>query len=247
MTKRTFQVMVVVAILVASFASVGGASAWGCASYITVQWGDTLSGIAAQCGTTVAAMQAANPGLGSWVYAGQVLAVPTGYSGGPVAYPSYPTYGGTYVVRWGDTLAKISARTGVSVANLLALNPQIWNPSLIYAGQVINLPGGNVPPVYNPPPQTDYDDDVPFPDAFSSFKVAYKHGLYVRSSPNGPIIASAMDKTTWFYRQSSIMTDSKWRVWAEVRLYPPVKGYVTGWILVKDQFGAVFTDPPIDD
>ena len=24
----------------------------GCASYVTVQWGDTLSGIAAQCGTT---------------------------------------------------------------------------------------------------------------------------------------------------------------------------------------------------
>ena len=247
MTKRIFQVIVVIAMLVASFASVGGASAWGCASSVTVQWGDTLSGIAALCGTTVAAIQAANPGLGNWVYAGQVLRIPTGYKPGPVSYPSSPTYGGTYVVQWGDTLGKISARTGVSVPSLLALNPQIWNPSLIYAGQIINLPGGGVPPVYNPPPQQDYDDDVPFPDAFSSFKVAYKHGLFVRSSPGGPFIASAMDKTTWFYRQSSVRTDSKWRVWAEVRLYPPVDGYATGWILVKDQFGAVFTDPPIDD
>jgi LysM repeat protein len=246
MIKRIVQVGVVVAILVASFASVGGASAWGCASYVTVQWGDTLSGIAAQCGTSIAAIQAANPGLGAWVYAGQVLAIPTGYTG-PVSYPSYPTYGGTYMVQWGDTLGKISARTGISVPSLLALNPQIWNPSLIYAGQVINLPGGGVPPVYNPLPQTDYDDDVPFPDAFSSFKVAYTHGLYVRSSPGGPIIASAMNKTTWYYRQSSVFTDSKWKVWAEVRLYPPVKGYATGWILVKDQFGAVFTNPPIDD
>jgi len=248
MTKRIFQVFVVVAILVASFASAGGASAWGCGSSVTVQWGDTLSGIAAQCGTTMWAIQAANPGLGSWVYAGQVLMMPNGYPSGPVSYPSYPTYGGSYVVQWGDTLGKISARTGISVAGLLALNPQIWNPSLIYTGQVINLPGGNVPPVYNPPPQqTDYDDDVPFPDAFSSFKVAYKHGLFVRSSPGGPIIASAMDKTTWYYRQSSVFTDSKWKIWAEVRLYPPVKGYATGWILVKDQFGAVFTEPAIDD
>jgi LysM repeat protein len=247
MTKRILQGLVVVVMLVTSFASVGGASAWGCASYVTVQLGDTLSGIAAQCGTSVAAIQAANPGLGSWVYAGQVLAIPTGYNPGPITYPSYPTYGGTYVVQWGDTLGKISARTGIGVPSLLALNPQIWNPSLIYAGQVINLPGSSVPPVYNPPPQTDYDDDVPFPDAFSSFKVAYAHGLYVRSSPGGPIIASAMNKTTWYYRQSSVFTDSKWKIWAEVRLYPPVDGYATGWILVKDQFGAVFTNPPIDD
>ena len=252
MTKRILQVTVVVAILVASFASVGGASAWGCASYITVQWGDTLSGIAAQCGTTIAAIQGANPGLGAWVYAGQVLCIPSGYNPQPNPQPSYPSYG-SYVVQWGDTLGKISARTGVSVSYLLALNPQIWNPSLIYAGQVINLPGGNSGPVYYPPhnpypqPQPDYDDDVPFPDAFSSFKVAYKHGLYVRSSPGGPIIASAMNKTIWYYRQSSVFTDSHWKVWAEVRLYPPVDGQATGWILVKDQFGATFTDPPIDD
>lgn len=142
MTKRMLQVVVVVAILVTSFASVGGASAWGCASYITVQWGDTLSGIVAQCGTTMAAIQAANPGLGAWVYAGQVLCIPTGYPSSPVSYPSSPTYGGSYVVQWGDTLGKISARTGVSVPGLLAVNPQIWNPSLIYAGQLINLPVG---------------------------------------------------------------------------------------------------------
>src|SRR6266508_5513137 len=194
MTKRMLQVVVVVAILVTSFASVGGAAAWGCANYITVQWGDTLSGIAAQCGTTMAAIQAANPGLGAWVNAGQVLCIPTGYRSNPVSYPSYPTYGGSYVVQWGDTLGKISARTGISVPSLLALNPQIWNPSLIYAGQVINLPGGGIPPVYNPPPQTDYDDDVPFPHAVWSFKIAYNLGVYVRSSPGGPIGGSAMNK-----------------------------------------------------
>ncbi len=244
-TKRIFQLIVVVAILVTSFASTGGALARsGCASYITVQWGDTLSGIAAQCGTTVEAIQAANPGLGWWVYAGQVLCIPTGYTSAPV---SYPTYGNTYVVRWGDTLGKIATRLGVRVNDLLAVNPQIWNPSLIYTGQVINLPAsvGAPPPIYDPAPT--YPTYPPPPiDSFSSLKIAYKHGLYVRSAPGGAIIASALDKTTWQYRQSSVFIDSHWKVWAEVCLNPPVKGYSTGWILVKDQLGTYFTDPQIN-
>ena len=89
MAKKIAQFMVVLAILVASFASSGGASAWsGCASYITVQWGDTLSRIAARSGTTIEAIQAVNPGLGWWVYAGQVLCIPTGYASAPVYYPT---------------------------------------------------------------------------------------------------------------------------------------------------------------
>ena len=136
--KKIFQLIVVVLILVASFASTAKAMAWnGCASSITVQWGDTLSGLARLCGTTVFAIQAANPGLGSWVYAGQVLNIPTGNTPAPVYSP---TYGVTYVIRSGDTLGKIAARLGVSVGDVLAVNPQIWNASLIYAGQVINLP-----------------------------------------------------------------------------------------------------------
>jgi LysM repeat protein len=144
--KRIVQLIVVVAILVASFASTGGALAWtGCASYITVQWGDTLSGIARLCGTTATAIQAANPGLGWWVYAGQVLYIPTGYA--PPSAPAYsPAYGGTYVVQYGDTLGKIAARQGVGVGDLLVANPQIYNASLIYVGQVINLPAAS--PVY---------------------------------------------------------------------------------------------------
>ena len=120
--KRIFQLIMVAAILVTSFASTGGAMAWsGCASYITVQWGDTLSGLARLCGTTAEAIQAANPGLGWWVYAGQVLYIPTGYTSDPVYYPSY---GGNYVVQRGDTLGKIAAARGVGVSDLLAANPQ---------------------------------------------------------------------------------------------------------------------------
>jgi LysM repeat protein len=246
MTKRILQLMIVAAILVVSFGSVGGASTWsGCASYITVQWGDTLSGIARQCGTTIHAIRAANPGLGWWVYAGQVLYIPTGYASDAVYYP--PS-GGTYVVKWGDTLGKIAARSGVSWRDILAVNPQIQNPSLIYAGQVIYLPAGVSvpPPVYNPPPGNPCNCPPPPVDSLSTLKISYKHGLYVRSEPGGPIIASALNKTVWYYKPGSVFIDSKWKVWAEVKLFPPVKGYVTGWILVKDQLGAYFTEPNID-
>jgi LysM repeat protein len=245
MHKRIFQLMIVLVILVASFGSTGGAAAWGgCASYVTVQWGDTLSGIAVQCGTTVAAIQAANPGLGWWVYAGQALYIPSGYSSDPY----YPPSGGTYVVQSGDTLGKIAARTGVSWREILAINPQIYNPSLIYAGQVINLPTGTVVPPYTPPayPPTDCNCQPQRPDGLSTLKINYKHGLYVRNQPGGSIVASGLNKTVWYYRPSSVFTDSKGCVWVEVKLYPPVKGYTTGWMLVRDQLGAFFTDPQIN-
>jgi LysM repeat protein len=51
-----------------------------------------------------------------------------------------PQAGRTYVVQWGDTLRNIADRTGVSVYDLQAVNPQIWNPNWIFYGQVINLP-----------------------------------------------------------------------------------------------------------
>ena len=51
-----------------------------------------------------------------------------------------PQAGRTYVVQWGDTLQKIADRTGVSVYDIEAVNPQVWNPNWIFYGQVINLP-----------------------------------------------------------------------------------------------------------
>jgi LysM repeat protein len=247
MTKRVFQWMVVLAMLAASFASTGSAMAWGgCASYITVQWGDTLSGIAAYCGTTIEAIQAANPGLGWWVYAGQVLYIPTGYAPAPVYYP--PQAGNTYVVQWGDTLGIIAARTGFTVNDLLAVNPQIWNPSLIYTGQVINLPGSAV--IYTPPP-TYY----PAPDStpgYSTIKVTNKKGLLIRTGPGTNYAkieseyGSAIYRSTWQYRKNSVTVDSSGFVWVEITFTQPVDGYSTGWILVKDSLGNYFTNPTVD-
>jgi LysM repeat protein len=98
-------------------------------------------------GTTVEAIRAANPGLGWWVYAGQVLYVPGGSSYTYSYFYSYSSYGGNYTVQWGDTLAKIARAHGVSVNDLLSANPNIWSASVIYAGQVIYIPSA---PVYQP-------------------------------------------------------------------------------------------------
>jgi hypothetical protein len=128
------------------------------------------------------------------------------------------------------------------------VNPQIHNPSLIYVGQVIYLPGGVVnPPPYNPPaPGKPCNCPPTSGDGLSTLKINYKHGLYVRSEPGGPIIASGLNKTSWIYRPGSVFTDHKGCVWVEVNLYQHPKGYTKGWMLVKDQLGNYFTEPRID-
>lgn len=242
MNRKNFvQLIVVAVLLVTSFASTGNAQAWSnCASYITVQWGDTLSGIALLCGTTVDAIRAANPGLGWWLYAGQVLYIPTGYTPPPSPPPPCNC---SYLVQQGDTLGKIAARKGVSLKDILAANPQIHNPSLIYVGQVINLPAGTgttpppKPPPANPPP--------PF-ESYAGLKIAYEYGMFIRSDPGGPIIASALNNTKWYYKLNSVFIDKKWKVWVQVKISPPVNGYSTGWLLVRDQYGKYFTSPQID-
>lgn len=246
MNRKNFvQLIVIMVLLVTSLASTGSARAWSsCPSYVTVQWGDTLSGIALLCGTSVNAIRAANPGLGWWLYAGQVLYIPSGYSDPG----NQPSYGGTYVVRAGDTLGKIAIRTGCTLSSLLAVNPQIANPSLIYVGQVINLPAGaKIPSNPPPPPPPDCNCPPSSPlDLYSNLKIAYQYGLFVRTQPGGKIIASGRNNSEWLYDPSSVFTDSKGKVWVKVHLYPAVKGYSSGWMLVRDQLGKYFTDPAID-
>jgi LysM repeat protein len=199
--KRTIQLFVTAAVLFASFANGSAALAWSsCGSSYTVQSGDTLGTIANRCDTTVAALRLANPNLGYWIYAGQVLWMPgafvdngNGYAiyvvargdtlksianrfgttmsvlaslnginnlnliyvgqrltvpndsavpaPAPNPYPQPgPATGGTYIVQWGDTMRKIAAKMNVNVNDLIAANPQIANPNVIYFGQVVYLP-----------------------------------------------------------------------------------------------------------
>jgi len=254
--KRTFQLILVTAILFASFASTGITLAGGnCAKYITVQWGDTLSGIAAYCGTTMDAIRAANPGLGWWLYAGQVLYIPTGASApapvysqpranSPVPTPT-PPVGSVYTVQPNDTLASIAAAHGFSVNEVLAVNSQLWNVSFIPPGQLINLPvstGATAQPT----------PTVSVASAYSVLRVTADDGLIVRTGPNRfyPAIESdlvdALRGTSWWYRKNSLTADVQGFLWVEVTLNSKVKDHTTGWILVKDTLGHYFTTPNLD-
>lgn len=113
----------------------------------TVQPGDTLFFIGQRFGVSVNAMIAANPQIPdpNLIFPGQVVCVPTAPAP-PVPPPPPPFCSGfLYTVQPGDTLFFIAQRFGVSLQALIAANPQITNPSLIFPGQVICIP--SVPPV----------------------------------------------------------------------------------------------------
>ncbi len=60
----------------------------------------------------------------------------------------------TYTVKSGDTMAKIAAAHGVALGALVRSNPHIENPSLIFPGQRLTIPGGRV------------DDDAEFTEVY---------------------------------------------------------------------------------
>jgi LysM repeat protein len=125
-----------------------------------VRTGDTLFSLARRHGTTILAIMQANgltdPNL---IYVGQRLVIPAG-SSAPPATPGAPASGETiYTVRTGDTLSALSRRFGVSMMTIAQMNG-IVNPSLIYIGQKLVIPGGTVPPTTTPTPTA-----VPEPEA----------------------------------------------------------------------------------
>ncbi len=242
-TKRTLQSLLIISILLGGLAlPATAARAWSgaCGSYITVEAGDTLQSIAAACGTTVNAILAANPAIGTQPAPGQVLLVP---GIGSSTASSTPQAVATYVVQQGDTLGGIALIYGITLSQLLAVNPQITNPSLIFPGQVINLPastGATATPVPSGTPVSS--------SLFGRLTVAEGHGLRVRTGPglNNPEIlspfVSAVKFTSWQYRKSSLTTDPTGFVWVQVVLNP-MSGFSTGWILTRDSLGNYFTRP----
>ena len=94
----------------------------------TVKRGDTLSGIAAKYGTSVATLQKLN-GISNpnKIYAGQKLKI-----SGSVSTKQY------YTVKSGDTLSGIAAKYKTSVNRLVSLNG-IKNPNLIRVGQKLRV------------------------------------------------------------------------------------------------------------
>lgn len=90
--------------------------------------------IAQQYGVPLNVLIFANPQIKNpdLIFPGQILCIPS----------SYPAScnGQLYKVKQGDTLYMIAKRYGVPLNALIAANPQIPNPDLIYPGQIICIP-----------------------------------------------------------------------------------------------------------
>ncbi|KAA8571109.1 hypothetical protein EYC84_000458 [Monilinia fructicola] len=113
---------------------------------VRVKQGDTLSSIAAANGVSSEDLVATNPNIANQnsIVPGQRITLPE--SNVPATNSS--STGRTVTVKKGDTLSKIAAANKVSLADLIAANPDIADPDLIYPGQTINIPGGGSPKTY---------------------------------------------------------------------------------------------------
>lgn len=105
-------------------------------SYIyTVRWGDTLWSISRRFHTSIAQIAAENhiadPNL---IYVGERLTIQT-----TDTHMDRPDIR-WYTIRPGDTLSAIAWRYHTTVAQLVELN-DIRTPNLIYAGQLLKIPG----------------------------------------------------------------------------------------------------------
>jgi len=116
-------------------------------SSYTIQWGDTLSGVAASHGTTTSALMDANPQITNpdVIYAGDALTIPASSAGGSSGSSSSgsSSSGCSYTIQSGDTLSEIAAKHGTTTSDLMDANPQITNPDVIYAGDALTIPASS--------------------------------------------------------------------------------------------------------
>jgi LysM repeat protein len=113
-------------------------------SWYRVHWGDTLSGIALQYGTTVSGLRAMNPTLGTYPLAGQLMRVchPCA-SGATYQVASTQSEGNAHVVQPGETLSSIASHFGIATSTLLDAN-NLTDPNFIAAGQTLTVPSLSV-------------------------------------------------------------------------------------------------------
>lgn len=99
-----------------------------------VQPGDTFYSIANRYNVSVQELIRANPQITNpnFLYIGQQVCIPIECSGR------------FYTIQSGENLNIISQKFGVSLAQILAANPQITNPNVLYVGQRICIPARTV-------------------------------------------------------------------------------------------------------
>jgi LysM repeat protein len=199
MSHKAFaQVLVLVLLVLAVLGVPLGAQAGGvCGGTWIADPGDTVEKIAAICGTSASAIYAANPGIGSSLYAGQSLFVPSlGYNSQPTVPVVYPpvNYTGTYVVQYLDTFSSIAGRFGVSVNALWAANPHIVDINYLYVGQIINVPFGQI--VYPTPGVVGTPTEVPPPLSYGEVPAGTPVGkIQLSNKAKGDVYVSLQGTT----------------------------------------------------
>ena len=111
-----------------------------CPNPYTVKQGDWIYQIARDCGVSVSALIAANPGINpNVIKPGQLLNMPGAgpTPGGGAPQPASCT--GSHTVVTGDTLYRLSYGCGLTVEQLAAANSIIY-PYTIYPGQTLVYP-----------------------------------------------------------------------------------------------------------
>ena len=200
-------------------------------SYYTVQPGDTLYSIARRYSTTVDAIAQASGILNpSYIYVGQVLCIPSGWA------PPLLT-GGYYTVQRGDSLYSIALRYGTSVWAIAMAN-NISNPSLIYPGQVLLIPGLAPPPPPPPPPPpapTPTPTPTPTPQIAACPPWANITEPTVNAELDGAGITFVRGTATvdnfWYYKLEFAFGEwpTEWFLIEDLHFEPVVSGYLGDW------------------
>ncbi|MDF1711995.1 MAG: LysM peptidoglycan-binding domain-containing protein [Akkermansiaceae bacterium] len=115
-----------------------------------IRSGDSYWSIARRFKTTVNALQAANPGVDPRrLTIGKLISIP----GGDQSLPT-PASSGTYRVKSGDILGRISEAHGIRLHQLLSANPGL-NPRKLKIGTILTIPGqpSQPAPVANAEPE----------------------------------------------------------------------------------------------
>ncbi|MCK9470012.1 MAG: N-acetylmuramoyl-L-alanine amidase [Porticoccaceae bacterium] len=98
----------------------------------------------------------------------------------------------TYTVVAGDSMGVIAGKLSTTLNALIAVNPQVTNPNLIRAGQVLNVPGAAAPvPEPEKPPVAKPHKALTVDEAGNAFTIAYKYA----TGPVGSIADAKIEPT----------------------------------------------------
>lgn len=215
-----------------------------CAFYHTVQYGQSLAAIANYYGVnawTLAQINAIyNP---NHIYAGQLLCIPGGYAPPPPKphkppppkpQPQPPGQC-TYVVRPGDTLAKIAYWYGTTVNTLVYLN-NLYNVNQLYVGQVLYVPGQSCPgpnPPEPPKPPVDAWDGVYFNNKYLEGAPAFTRqdgSINFDWAGGGPGSGVGNDQFSVAWSRTAYFQTGTYRFYATVD--DGVRVYVDGHLII---------------